>query len=188
MFKALSGINTHQIIETFMSPSVSFLGIGYIGSFSIEPVKTLSQFEADEQLVTGDMSVGVKHYNVEQERYDVKLSQITISHPALVNGDFIIREELSPSGLSTTFYNDGRDYTFEEVYNDFKKLNELYKGLTVTVSSTSFLMPLLQSDTLVKTGLADVNIVNVTNPNNSLGAGCEVCQFVLDYDESDNCD
>ena len=90
--------------------------------------------------------------------------------------------------MSTTFYNDGRDYTFEEVYNDFKKLNELYKGLTVTVSSTSFLMPLLQSDALIKIGLADVKIINVTNPNNSLGAGCEVCQFVLDYDESDNCD
>ena len=116
------------------------------------------------------------------------LSQITISHPALVNGDFIIREELSPSGLSTTFYNDGRDYTFEEVYNDFKNLNELYKGLTVTASSTSFLMPLSQSDTLVNTGLADVKIINVTNPDNSLGAGCEVCQFVLEYDESDDDD
>ena len=34
--------------------------------------------------------------------------------------------------------------TFEEVYNDFKNLNELYKGLTVTATSTSFLMPLSQ--------------------------------------------
>ena len=191
MFKALSGINTHQIIETFMSPSVSFLGIGYIGSFSIEPAKTLSQFEADEQLVTGDMSVGVKHYNVEQERYDVKLSQITISHPALINGDFIIREELSPSGLSTTFYNDGRDYTFEEVYNDFKNLNELYKGLTVTATSTSFLMPLSQGF-IPAEHLHDIGDLYgfeyVVEAINRLGVGCEVCQFVLEYDESDNCD
>lgn len=132
MFKAMTDINTHEIIEAFMSPSVSFLGKGYIGSFSTEAVTTLTQFEADEQLVTGNMLPGVNYYNVEYDVFGAKLKQITISHPALVHGDFIIREELCSSGLSTTFYNDGRGYILEEVYDDFRNLNEVYKNLTVS--------------------------------------------------------
>ena len=180
MFKVMTDINTHETIKAFMSPSVSFLGKGYIGVFSTEPVTTLTQFEADEQLVTGDLLPGVNYYNVEHDVFGARLKQITISHPALIHGDFIIREELCSSGLSTTFYNDGRVYSLEEVYNDFRNLNEVYKNLTEPNKSRIDLFNATKARFI-----NDLQIGNrtedVTNPNAYMGAGGETARFFIGF-------
>lgn len=176
MFKVMNDINTHEIIEAFMSPRVSFLGKGYIGAFSTESVTTLTQFEADEQLVTGDMLPGVNYYNVEHDVFGAKLKQITISHPALIHGDFIIREELCSSGLSTTFYNDGRGYNLEEVYNDFRNLNEVYKNLTEPNKSRIDLFNATKAK-FMNDLQAEKEKNATTNPDGYLGCGGEVNCF-----------
>ena len=181
MFKVMTNINTQEIIEHFMSSSVSFLGKGYIGVFSTEPVTTLTQFEADEQLVTGDMLPGVNYYNVEHDVFGAKLKQITISHPALIHGDFIIREELCPSGLSTTFYNDGRAYSLKEVYNDFRNLNEVYKNLTEPNKSRIDLFNATKAKFM--NDLQVEKRKDTTNPNACVGCGGEVSGFHIGDDD-----
>lgn len=180
MFKAMTDINTHEIIEAFMSPSVSFLGKGYIGSFSTEAVTTLTQFEADEQLVTGNMLPGVTYYNVEYGVFGAKLKQITISHPALIHGGFIIREELCSSGLSTTFYNDGRGYILEEVYDDFRNLNEVYKNLTVSKVNRIDLFNATKARFINNLQIGN-RTEDVTSPNAYMDAGGETAQSFIGF-------